>query len=446
MVNWWPWNGGDTVVVNNNIPSGGYYSGGNCCGGHGGGFRMPPIFATMMKYQMIQQFFNMAMENFFPNRQQQQSPYGYMPTMYPGLYLQQQNLDGRGGAVSNEQQDDIKMQQILSGTYKNIQTLSDGTVLARDAKGNLIKASSMEELFEMAQEAQEADKEKAKAEDEEEEVVSSQRRETETAAEEEVAAAEEGAAADGTEGNDGNVPSVVPRGRRGIVPEGWYKAKNDKAIGEKLKETFLESRKKGHLAAAHFAETILKQKVANINKYDIKKLQQALIAANPSVFDEDGNFIKGFKVENLDKLDIPSMKALYAYRKESAASNGNNNSKTYKIENPNNEYLGGMIYDGDIKIAEISVDSGMSFDKRIITQKGYQYEFVCEDGDHINRGAIKFKDGRIRSNSYNVTKIVQNDGDNNKDKSYNVKTNSDGTMNVQVNNQWVTLEEFCKNN
>ena len=98
-----------------------------------------------------------------------------MPTMYPGLYWQQQNIDGRGGAVSNEQADNLKMQQVLSGVYKNIQVLSDGTVLAKDSKGNIVKAGSMSELFEMAQEAQEAAKEKAKAEDAEEEVVSNRR-------------------------------------------------------------------------------------------------------------------------------------------------------------------------------------------------------------------------------------------------------------------------------
>ena len=174
-VNWWPWNSGGNVVVNNNFPDSNYYSGGGCCGGgFGFGCGMPPIFATMMKFQMMQQLFNMTMNNIFPNRQQQVP--GYMQTMYPGLYLQQPMYDGRGGAASDEQTDSIKMQQVLSGTYKNIQTLSDGTVLAKDAKGNLIKASSMSELFEMAQEAQEAAKEKAKAEEAEEEVVGSNKK------------------------------------------------------------------------------------------------------------------------------------------------------------------------------------------------------------------------------------------------------------------------------
>ena len=174
-VNWWPWNSGGDVVVNNILPDNGYYPGAGCCGG---GFQMPPIFMTMMKYQMIQQFFNMAMNNIFPNRQQQQVP-GYMQTRYPGLYLQQ-GYDGRGGALSEEQADNLKMQRVITGIYKDIQTLSDGTVLAKDSDGNLIKASSMTELFEMAQEAAEAKAARARAraerEDDDDEVRESRRR------------------------------------------------------------------------------------------------------------------------------------------------------------------------------------------------------------------------------------------------------------------------------
>ena len=357
--------------------------------------------------------------------------------MYPGLYLQQPMYDGRGGAASDEQTDSIKMQQVLSGTYKNIQTLSDGTVLAKDAKGNLIKASSMSELFEMAQEAQEAAKEKAKAEEaEEEEVVSSKKKET-AAAEE---AAEEVVAPDGADGNEkvGNGKGNGNGNGSGSVGKisfknyplqpgyAWTKfSALPKDVQEKIK--------KG---------TSLKDlcNALGLNPEKPKNIEY-LKAVNP-------NGIKDDKVEDTNKLDViyKSQEAKKDDNKEKTNHNYSCN-KSDDIKYNGTTKSGYVIKDGNKKLGYLCADTGFSFDQVLIIASkgkydGKSFKFRCSDNDKLNTDEFCWDKKLKTYKSKNGYKVVKLECVEDKNIKFDTKTDSDGVITVKVGDKYISLEEF----
>jgi len=120
--------------------------------------------------------------------------------------------------------------------------------------------------------------------------------------------------------------------RKGTVPNGWYKATADQTIGEELYKDFVTSRQKGERASRHIAHTIINKKGGSINDYNFEKFEKALIAANPSVFDKDGNFVEGFNKDSLNKLDIPS-KAILDRDYKNTSKNNHSDQQTKTINN-----------------------------------------------------------------------------------------------------------------
>ena len=317
-VNWWPWRGNGDVVINNNFGSRGSnyndYSWG-CCGYRGNSW-----FEKMMMFSMANSFLQQTINNIFPKRAQTAQyvpPYActYAPTNYPGLYFQQQQSkpEGAGGAyLTPEAQDNQKMQNILQGYYKTIETLSDGTVLAVDKAGNIVKADSMNDLLEKYQALVEKAKEEKAAQEakeaQESDVDTSGRVDNDGKVDGTDGADDEGKVGD--VGNEGNVPEAKTS-RKVRIPEGWYRATADGEFGDKLKEIFVTTRKSGKHAATHFAEQLIRKKYNQdgtlIKNFDIERFAADIAKYNPSIFDENGNYKQGINIdEALKKLDIPN--------------------------------------------------------------------------------------------------------------------------------------------
>lgn len=326
-VNWWPWYGNGDVVINNNIGGGRNSSFLDCGGGIfgcgcGGGYRGNSWFEKMMMFSMANNMLQQMINNISGKNNQTAQyvpPYActYAPTNYPGLYLQQQQTKPEGAGGTNLTQDDQKLKSILSGYYKKIETLSDGSVLAVDKSGNIIKADSMDELLEKYQAlAAKAEEEKAAQEAKE---AKEGKDEVDTSGRVDNEGKVDGTEEVGDTGDAGDEGKIQKHqtGHKVHVPEGWYRAAKDGQFGAKLKETFVDTRdrKLKRHAATHFAEQLIRQKYNQdgtlIKDFDIKRLADDLAKYNPSIFDEKGNYKQGINIdEALNKLDIPNLETI----------------------------------------------------------------------------------------------------------------------------------------
>lgn len=472
-VNWWPWYGRNDVIINNNYS--GYtpnYT--HCCGGG-----MNSLFGTMMKFNMINSFFNMAMNNIFPNKSQQQQqavpPFAcqYYPTMYPGLYFQNgmggagAAADGLGGAGMSgayslggaaEQNNDYMIMQSLAKT-NNLSIVgpsNDGEYYLKAKGKKPIKFGSFDDLKNYMEEkytttADEVEDEApVKKTSKEEAEAGDEAGDDNTPVQVKTPAEETSDETGKAEKKDGNTPPNTAHGRRGKVPKQWYKAKADSTIGNKLKETFFDSRKDGVLAAEHFAKKILEEKCCKENDFDISSLQKALIDANPSVFDEYGNFIKGFKVENLDKLDIPNTEALAVYKKTKVAQANNtmsiveyNNSiniggeTKYGYEYPNGNKIYSSKSWGYVDSDAIFVIGGNSYN---LVSSGLTYDYSAIFGNRTlgrNEGWIDPNTGRFKKNNIYSEYLELKAIDNQKGKLNHckIKTNKSGATVIIYKNK-----------
>lgn len=319
-VNWWPWNGGDSVVINNNYGGGrrNYYDSWGCCGG----YRGTSLFEKMMMYSFVGNFLNQTINNVFHRGDQQQQyvpPYAcnYAPTMYPGLYLQQgAKPESAGGTIqSKEEQDNLKRQAILQENFAKVEVLSDGTVLALDKNKKIIKANSVDELLDMVIEQQQSTQKPAA--DEADDVDVTDRKKVEETDD----GADSTPAADEAGDTDIHTPKTG-NSRKVKIPEGWYRATADGKFGNKLKKVLVDTRKKGYLAAKHFAEQLIRLKYDSddtlIKDFDIERFAADIAMYNPSLFDENGNYKQGINIDEcLKKLDIPSQDVIVRTYKKS---------------------------------------------------------------------------------------------------------------------------------
>lgn len=333
-VNWWPWYGRNDVIINNNYS--GYtpnYT--HCCGGG-----MNSLFGTMMKFNMINSFFNMAMNNIFPNKSQQQQqavpPFAcqYYPTMYPGLYFQNGMggagvaADGLGGAGMSgayslggaaEQKNDYMIMQSLAKT-NNLSIVgpsNDGEYYLKAKGKKPIKFGSFDELKSFMEEkytttADAVEEESAKKEPDKtgqkpEEITVRAEGEETSETKPETVDGDGGDAGDAGKTGDTEDTKQASTKKKIRVPENWFKVEGYININDIIKK-----RPNGKHAATFAAEKILEHYNLNSSDYELKTLADDLAIYNPSVFDEKGNFVKKY---DISKLDVPNQNALAKYKK-----------------------------------------------------------------------------------------------------------------------------------
>jgi len=471
-VNWWPWYGRNDVIINNN------YSGytpnfTHCCGGG-----MNSLFGTMMKFNMINSFFNMAMNNIFPNKSQQQQqavpPFAcqYYPTMYPGLYFQNgmggagAAADGLGGAGMSgayslggaaEQNNDYMIMQSLAKT-NNLSIVgpsNDGEYYLKAKGKKPIKFGSFDDLKNYMEEkytttADAVEEESAKKEPDK---TGQKPEEITVRAEDEETSETKPETVDGDGGDAGDAGDAGKTGDTGdtkkslhkkkiSVPENWSKVKDYININDIIKK-----RPNRKHAATFAAKKLLEYYNLNLDDYNLGKLTTDLAKFNPSVFDNGGNFAKNY---DISKLDVPNVKALAVYHKTNVAQ-ANNAMSIAEYNNSINiggETKYGFVYPKGNKIYSsksweyadsdaIFVIGGKSYN---LVSSGRTYDYSAIFGERTlfrNEGWIDPTTGRFKKNN-KYTKYLKLEAIDNKKGKLNdcqIKTNKSGATVIIYNSK-----------